>query len=81
MSRIKGCVVRKDILPAEHCGDIDGLFYVEEIPKNAIKGESLVYPHDSFPPTWGMVKVPAELIGKKVSFIIIPEEDYVNIKN
>ena len=74
MGRVKGCVVSKDILPAEHCGEVDGLFYVEEIPKSAIRGEQIV-DFGVNVGKFGQLKLPSYLIGKKVSYIIIPEED------
>ena len=61
--------------------DVDGkdAVFVEEIPKNAIRGEATVeYENcDDGVKTEGIIwmGLPDHLIGKKVSFIIIPEEE------
>jgi hypothetical protein len=71
MGRVKGCVVR------ERCRDVEGSHCVEEIPKTAISGEAMVLEDKG---TFEHVlllddKLPSYLIGKRVSFIIVPEED------
>ena len=77
MGRIKGFVSKKTI--HSFCRNHSSMVYMEEIPKTAIRGEGVVNK------TWNESAVadlpevkfalPEHLIGKRVSFIIIPEDD------
>jgi len=71
MGRIKGWVSKKTIHP--FCRNHSSMVYMEEIPKNAIRGTVIVEPgklwHEQ------LHQLPAELFGNKISIIIIPEED------
>jgi hypothetical protein len=51
------------------------MVYMEQIPKTAIRGEAEVKWSHNPGSDDGVLYLPNSLIGKKVSFIIIPEED------
>ena len=71
MPRIKGWVSKKTI--HSFCRNHSSMVFMEEIPKNAIRGTVIVEPgklwHDQ------LHQLPAELFGKMISIIIIPEEE------
>ena len=79
MGRIKGWVYPVEVTQTHHKTEE---IYVEEIPKNAIRGEAVVE-YDAWSetlkrevrPILRLPDFPAHLIDKKVSFVIIPEED------
>lgn len=78
MSRIKGWIHTIHTGTKVLC-DVAGneSVFVEEIPSNAIRGETVVklMPGKIFRQQIAVIKLPLHLTGKKVSYIIIPEED------
>jgi hypothetical protein len=73
MSRVKGFISGDtEILSVESHNDMR---FVEEIPKNALRGDVIAQGAYHGADGVAVCPLPARLIGKKVSFIIIPEED------